>query len=133
MRFFAALFVMALSLTAVPEQAASADGPPSLSNNPFARPPSEAIPIQRESRDGGDETPSTLPLLATMVSRVNRLANVGGRILKPGDDYRGYRLSAIYEDRAVFERDGQSTTVYVKSQETEGRDGDRSRNPERER
>ena len=114
MRFFAALFVMALSLTAVPEQAASADGPPSLSNNPFARPPSEAIPIQREIRDGGDETPAALPLLATMVSRVNRLANVGGRILKPGDDYRGYRLVLVHEQFAVFERDGNSTTVYVK-------------------
>jgi len=133
MRFFAALFVMVLLLTAAPEQAASADGPPSLSNNPFARPPSETIPVPREIRDGGDETPSTLPLHATMVGRVNRLANVGGRILKPGDDYRGYRLSAIYEDRAVFERDGQSTTVYVKPLETEGRDGDRSGNPERQR
>jgi hypothetical protein len=105
---------MVLLLTAIPERAASADGPPSLSNNPFARPPSEAIPVQREIRNGGDDTPAALPLLATMVSRVNRLANVGGRILKPGDDYQGYRLVLVHEQFAVFERDGNSTTVYVK-------------------
>ena len=108
----------------------AADGPPALSHNPFSRPPSEAMPVPRETRDGNDSAPESLPLQATMVGRVNSLANVGGRILKPGDDYQGYRLIAIHEDRAVFERGGQSKTVYVKSPDAEEQTGRRSRNPE---
>ncbi|MBT8066248.1 MAG: hypothetical protein KJO09_03330 [Gammaproteobacteria bacterium] len=87
--------------------------------------------MAREVRDDGDGTPETLPLLATMVGRVNRLANVGGRILKPGDDYQGYRLVTIHEDSVVFERRGETITVFVKSPDTEDRAERRSRNPER--
>lgn len=57
-----------------------------------------------------------------MVGRVNRLANVDGRILKPGDEYRGYQLVAIHERYAVFERGGETTTVYVKPDREEEAD-----------
>ena len=124
---------LAILAVAWPPLLAAADSPPDLSHNPFSRPSSEVIPVARDVRDDGDNTPETLPLLATMVGRVNRLANVGGRILKPGDDYQGYRLLAIYEDSATFKRGGQDITIYVKSSDTEDREERRSRIAERRR
>ena len=92
---------------------ASANEPPTLKSNPFARPPSAAItPIQSELRHDGD--PSGLELRATMVGSGGNLANVAGRTLRPGDDYQGYTLVRVFEDRAVFARQGRRVTVYVK-------------------
>jgi len=93
---------------------AFADAPPTLAHNPFSRPPSDVsrdAPTLVESNDG---TGPTLSLQATMVGRASRLANVAGRILKPGDEIQGYLLIAIYEEYAVFRKDGRSITVYVK-------------------
>ena len=93
---------------------ALADAPPTLAHNPFSRPPSDVsrdAPTLVESDDG---TGPTLSLQATMVGRASRLANVAGRILKPGDEIQGYLLIAIYEEYAVFRKDGRSITVYVK-------------------
>ena len=55
-----------------------------------------------------------LTLRITMVSNRKRLAKVGEKILAPGDEVQGYRLLRVYEDRAVFERQGNELTVYVK-------------------
>ena len=92
---------------------ANANEPPTLQSNPFARPPSAAItPIQSDLRHDGD--PSGLELRATMVGSGGNLANVAGRTLRPGDDYQGYTLVQVFEDRAVFVRQGRRVTVYVK-------------------
>lgn len=122
-----------LILATWPVRLPASDGPASLSHNPFSRPSSEVIPVAREVRVDNDNTPESLPLLATMVGRVNRLANVDGRILKPGDDYQGYRLVKILEDSVVFERRGETITVFVKSPDAEDRAERRPLNPERKR
>ena len=92
----------------------AADEPPALSNNPFSRPSSEVIRVDDFIVEADDGSVSNIPLHATMVGSVSRLANVGGRVLKPGDDYQGYSLVAIHEQYAVFERAGRPITVYVK-------------------
>jgi hypothetical protein len=129
----AARLILSLAMLAAawPSLLLAADAPPELSHNPFSRPSSEFIPVAREVVDEGEKAPETLPLLATMVGQVNRLANVGGRILKPGDDYQGYRLLRIHEDSVVFERRGENITVYVRTPVTEDRAERRSRNSER--
>lgn len=90
------------------------ENPPLLAHNPFSRPPSEAF--QRSPSDfGNDNSTSRMPeLQATMIGSVNKLANVGGRILKRGDDVQGYVLVAIHEQYAVFHRNGEDIIVYVK-------------------
>jgi hypothetical protein len=65
--------------------------------------------IERDDGDG-----ATLDLQATMVGNASRLANVAGRILKPGDEIQGYLLVAVQEEYAVFKRDSKTITVYVK-------------------
>ena len=89
------------------------DAPP-LRNNPFARPPS-AVTMTEVSPRRPDETGRPLELRATMVGPRDKLANVAGKTLRPGDEFEGYTLIEVYEDHAVFDRGGNRTTVYVKA------------------
>jgi len=90
-----------------------AEGPPPLVHNPFSRPPSAVLPdaLPVFSADGSEQP---LDLRATMVAGADRLANVAGRTLRPGDEVQGYKLLQVLEDRAVFSREGQRVTVHVK-------------------
>jgi hypothetical protein len=117
----AATITLTILMLAVtwPSLVVAVDAPPTLSHNPFSRPSSDVIPESRSVIESIDGSAPGLPLQATMVGRVSRLANVGGRILKPGDEYQGYRLIAIHERYAVFERGGETTTVYVKPEQEE--------------
>ena len=92
---------------------AGATEPPELERNPFARPPSErTLP---ETRPTGDkDNAAGLVLTATMVAGRDRLANVGGRVIRPGDEIQGYSLLKVFEDRAVFDKNGKRLTIYVK-------------------
>lgn len=94
-------------------QVVCANEPPRLSNNPFTRPPSEVtIPIR--TQPGRDGATQELDLRATMVGSRDKLANVAGKTLRPGQEVQGYTLLQVYEDRAVFAREGSRLTVYVK-------------------
>ena len=97
----------------------AAGTPPALAHNPFSRPPSNAGDDDVSIVDLDDPSGPTLALRATMVGPDNRLANVGGRILKAGDEIRGYVLVTVHEDYAVFRKAGKLTKVYVKPQRVE--------------
>ena len=86
--------------------------PPPLSNNPFSRPPAPLI--NEAVRPEGDTATAPLIVIATMVSSTGAFANIEGQVLRPGQEINGYLLKQVYEDRAVFERDGNELTVYVK-------------------
>ncbi len=102
-----------MSLMALLAAAAGASEAPELRNNPFARPPSErTAPFAPEARAEG--ATSELELRATLVSTQTRLANVGGKTVRPGDEVQGYKLLKVFEDRAVFARQGKHLTIYVK-------------------
>ncbi len=105
---------------------AAASEPPPLEHNPFSRPPSQV-----RTDDGRVETvlrPATeLVVTATMVSSAERLAHIDGRVLREGDDIYGYRLLRIHEDRAIFERNGETETVLVKPEQDENDERDTRR------
>ncbi|MDJ0747869.1 MAG: hypothetical protein QNJ11_00230 [Woeseiaceae bacterium] len=86
--------------------------PPPLTNNPFSRPPAPLI--NEAIRHEGDTATTPLVVIATMVSSTSALANIEGQVLRPGQEINGYLLKRVYENRAVFERDGNELTVYVK-------------------
>lgn len=88
--------------------------PPDLQHNPFSRPSSEVLrPLRAEP--GRDREAGLMPKLqATMIGSKNKLANVGGRILKRGDEVEGYLLVAIHEQYVVFRRNGEDIRMYVK-------------------
>jgi len=108
------ILTCALLASAWPLTASAQDGPPALRNNPFSRPPSDIIIDDRVSLRTDEPVSSPLELQATMISTVNKLANVDGRILRPGDEVQGHVLVAIHERYAIFRRNGKNTTVYVK-------------------
>lgn len=92
----------------------SLESPPALKHNPFSRPPSEVL-SRSPAEPGRDNGVDLMPdLQATMIGTTNKLANVGGRILKRGDEVQGYLLVAIHEQFVVFQRNGEDITVYVK-------------------
>lgn len=99
---------------ACPVSSVAQDGPPTLRNNPFSRPPSDVIIDDRVSVRTEEAVNSDIVLQATMIGTATRLANVDGRILKPGDEIQGHLLVAIHEQYAVFRRNGNDMTVYVK-------------------
>ncbi len=101
--------LVACALTAV----SSAEEPPRLTHNPFARPPSAVeIPARPLIRTDGTTLP--LDLRATLVGVNDKLANVAGKVIRPGDDVDGYTLLQVFEDRAVFRKAGNRLTIYVK-------------------
>ena len=116
MRALAAILIYAVLQIAAMPGAHAAGEPPALSHNPFSRPPSEVSNDDVRIVDVDDGSGTTLALHATMVGPASRLANVGGRIIKAGDEVRGYVLVAVHEDYAVFRKSGKLTTVYVKPQ-----------------
>lgn len=90
--------------------------PPSLSHNPFSRPPSQ-VTVNLRPQVLADGSVQELDLRATMATPTAGLANVAGKILRPGDEVQGYRLLKVFEDRAIFVREGKRLTIYVKPQE----------------
>jgi hypothetical protein len=116
-----ALSCALLATTWLPAASAN-DEPPALAHNPFSRPSAEANNIDRGVVDIAARSGSTLTLTATMIGPVVQLANVAGRILKPGDEVHGYLLVSIHEGHAVFKKDGKLTTLYVKPQPVEDDD-----------
>jgi len=92
---------------------------PRLSHNPFTRPPSEAT-VPTSTQPGRDGVTQELDLRATMVASNSKLANVGGRTVRPGDDVHGYTLLQVFEDRAVFSRGDKRLTLYTKPDPEEG-------------
>ncbi len=101
-----------LILIAVPAAAAASEPPP-LDHNPFSRPPSQ-VRVGEDRRSIDLQPPTELVVTATMVSSSERLAHIDGRVLREGEQIYGYRLVRIGEDRAIFERNGETETVFVK-------------------
>jgi len=103
-----------------------AEEAPELQHNPFSRPPSERALFELTGTSSAAAPGVGINLMATMVVANKGLANVGGRILRPGDEVDGYSLLQVFEDRAIFFRAGKRLTIYVKPElveEDEQRDG----------
>ena len=106
-------FNLAIALTVMVDASTSASEPQELANNPFARPPS-AVAMEIRNPVQADGSPAPLDLRATMVGTTDKLANVGGRVVRPGDEIQGYTLLQVFEDHAIFGRDSNRLAIYVK-------------------
>ena len=108
---------LALTIALLLGASTAVAGPPRLSNNPFSRPPAPVI--SEAMRPEGDTSTTPLIVIATIVSSTGAYANIEGQVMRPGQEINGYLLKRVYEDRAVFERDGNELTVYVKPEREE--------------
>ncbi|MDJ0917715.1 MAG: hypothetical protein QNJ05_08120 [Woeseiaceae bacterium] len=94
-----------------------------LRGNPFTRPPSAPPPGSTVIASTDGPAPQ-IDLQATMVGAGQGLANVAGRVMRPGQSIEGLTLVKVYEDRAVFLHNGERLTVYVKAHLNESEDED---------
>ena len=106
----------ALALLLVCSAAYPADPAP-LRSNPFQRPASATVvpvvPVVGIA-DAPLSVGNTIELRATMVGAHSTLADVGGRIMRPGDVIDEFELVAVWEDRATFRYGNKMITVRVK-------------------
>jgi len=111
-------FVLAAVLAGAPELAFAEEA--KLQHDPFARP--ALASLQRGSRGGpasdGKAAPAEprrrLNLQAVMMAGPNSIANVDGMIVRIGDQVYGYRLVAVHERHAVFEKNSKRFTLFIR-------------------
>ncbi len=100
--------VLLLALLGFAAQAADSP-PPLLRFDPFQKlPGSEAA-----SGDDGGTAAWEPQLKAVLVSGQGSMANLGGVVLKIGQETSGYTLVEVHEFAAVFERGGQRLTLSI--------------------
>jgi hypothetical protein len=92
---------------------APADEAPVLRNNPFERP---VFPAQPTDVQGPAvvRVPDLPPVLGgTLVSSRAPMAILDGKLLAVGGEHAGYRLVAVEEGAAVFERQGEEIRLQI--------------------
>lgn len=88
--------------------------PPPLRHDPFVRPHSLLASDSLSVAPGSFGSSSNIELRGTMVGAQGSLADVAGKIMRPGDSVGGLRLVRVFDDRAEFEFNGKRLMVYVR-------------------
>lgn len=103
----AGVFLVAAWLVAA--SARAGDGAPlaPLAHDPFMRP---AL-VEHPPAPAQPESAPPLELRAILAAGSASSVDVGGRIVHVGEEIEGFRLTAVSEDGAVFERGGRSLHV----------------------
>jgi hypothetical protein len=106
MERFIAIFTMALA----PLVAVSSAEPVDLRRNPFV--PTLTASANRPGADSALQgAVQELKLKGILLTGRQPLVNFGGHIMTPGEEVAGYRLVAVREGEAVFNRNGQILTM----------------------
>lgn len=107
----AAALAMGASPGAVPT---GGETSPALRFNPFARPELSRAADEDEDEAEGRAAPEWAPILtATLVSGSDSMVNLGGSILRVGEESHGYRLVKVRHWEAEFERGGKTVVLTV--------------------
>ena len=115
-RLLAALALAAALAALAP--AVMAQGRP-LQHDPFARPALGAIPANAAAgaasrrAQGAPAVAPKLNLQAVLVAGPHSIANVDGVMVRVGDAIQGYRLVAVHDRSAVFEKNGARFTLGI--------------------
>jgi hypothetical protein len=91
-----------------------------LQHDPFARPSPGALPGMKPApgpRRVPPPAPPKLKLHGVMMAGPDSIANVEGSMVRIGESIQGYRLVAVHERAAVFEKDSATFTVAVGASE----------------
>jgi len=112
-------FVLAAVFAGAPEFSFSEEA--KLRHDPFARP--ALTSLQRGSKGGpagsgkaaAAEPGRRLNLQAVMMAGPKSIANVDGMMVRIGEEVHGYRLVAVHERQAVFEKNNKRFTLFIRS------------------
>ena len=109
--FRLALALVCLGASSATESFGNGERGPSPRFDPFDRPP---LTGDVSSRRSNLASASWSPWLkATLVAGESSLANLGGVVLKLGDETHGYRLLEVREWTAAFSKDGERVVFAV--------------------
>ncbi len=105
------LAIVLVCLGAGPAPVGSGEHGPSPRFDPFDRP---VVPGGASARRTSVAPATWSPWLkATLVAGENSFANLGGTVLKLGEETHGYRLLEVREWTAVFSKDGERVRLAV--------------------
>ena len=99
---------------------ARADERPSsvLRFNPFSRPDLDGAGASSGKSLASPAAPAWSPVLkATLLAGNDSMANLGGVVLKPGEETHGYRLREVRAREAVFAKDDKLIVLSVDPRE----------------
>ena len=86
---------------------ALADDVPTLANDPFVRPQLVEHPAQEPAQS----TSPSLELRAILSAGDASRVDIGGRIVRVGEEVDGFTLVSVSEDGALFEQGGRSIRI----------------------
>lgn len=92
----------------------AADKPMKLKKNPFKRPDLFSTGISETSVATTDGPGAELDIRAAMSAGENSSVNIGGNIIRIGEEIQGYRLLAVEEGKVIFSKNNSLVTVVVK-------------------
>ena len=108
-------FVLAMSLAGASH---AIDSNHRLKHNPFSKPKVMTEPPKPVVKKVEPEEPEVLPhLRATLVSEHAPMVLVEDALLEIGEEIDGFRLRAVDEGSAVFERRGKQFTLWIEVEE----------------
>ena len=107
------LLVLAAGLMQIGTTAAADENLTVLRHNPFQRPTVSAEPVDPPARPEQREPAAPPVLSATLVSADASMAILDGKLLSVGTEHAGYRLVAVEQGRALFEREGEQVQLKV--------------------
>lgn len=112
MRPAVAALVLCLLAGAVPARGSDDAAVAPLRFDPFALPDLEAPLPRGEPARGASPRSEWAPVLqAILIGDSASLANLGGVVLRPGQETRGWQLIEVHPYEAVFLRDGQRVVL----------------------
>ena len=88
-----------------------------LTKNPFNRPPIFNTSKNTLSYTSSNGPGAELDVRATMSAGEKSLVNIGGNIIRVGEEIRGYRLLSVEEDKILFLKNNSIVTVIIKPEE----------------
>jgi hypothetical protein len=110
------LSTLALASLCLAGAAAAGEARRALRFDPFERPDLDTIARAADPSDARPSDDEWAPVLsATLDSGAESLANLGGVVLKIGEETHGYRLKEVRLWEAVFDRNGVSVVLAVET------------------
>ena len=108
------LLLAAAALAGSVAGGAEGESTPRLRFDPFERPDLRGTARSADAPPGAGSVADWEPVLsATLVGAEQSYANLGGVVLKVGEQTHGYRLKEVRIWEAVFEKDGADVVLYV--------------------
>jgi hypothetical protein len=116
-----AAWCLGAMLAIAPPRPAFAEGR-TLQKDPFARPALSDLQQRSARRPAGGARAVAQPapklnLQAVMAAGESSIANVDGVMVRLGDTIQGYRLVAVHDRAATFEKNNAQFTLTVRSRE----------------